>query len=119
MNSDKGASFTSPIQLSNGLSAASPKLIASGKFVYIVWYDYDTNNSNTDIFFTRITIDDGNVPIVNEPVNLSDSAAASDYPQIYLNGKDIFVVWQELIEFNYDAFFQAPQNYLVYKYVFK
>ena len=87
-----GASFSSPINLSNNLADSFEAEIAvSGNIVHVVWVD--NTPGNLDIFYRRST--DGGVSFTDPIKNLSSSATATNSPSIAVSGNNVHVVWAE------------------------
>jgi hypothetical protein len=90
-SADGGATFTSPVNLSNsaGLSY-QPSVAISGNTILVAWQD-DTPE-NTEIFMRRSA--DGGATFT-PPVNLSDNAEFSGYPSVAISGNNAVVTWQD------------------------
>jgi hypothetical protein len=65
-----------------------------------VWQDFTPGNS--EIFFS-VSHDDGETFSI--PLNISESTGASQFPQIACEGNNVYVVWQDTIDGNFEIFF--------------
>ena len=103
-STDKGDSFSIPINVSNNpLESLDAGIAVNENNIYLVWNQKTTNSS--DIFFSK-SVDNGKT--FSEPINLSDSKDFSQTgrdTQIALSGNNIFVVWYEGSENDSDVFF--------------
>ena len=92
------------ISPNNGTSKL-PQIAAQGSNVYVAWQD--NTNGNYDIFFTYSS-DNGNrfAPVRN----LSHNNGTSELPRIAAQGSNVYVVWQDNTNGNYDVFFQQSST---------
>ncbi|MFY3741999.1 MAG: hypothetical protein HMLIMOIP_002461 [Candidatus Nitrosomirales archaeon] len=98
-STDSGATFSTPVNLSNDVTGFLPQIVASGTNVYVVWV-------TGDIFFSR-SIDSG--ATFSAPVNLSNTGS-TDLPQIAVSGTNVYVVWLEAISGTFDVFFSRSTD---------
>jgi len=86
---------------SNNGTSGLPQISSQGNNVYVVWQD--NTNGNNDIYFTYSSDKGGKF----EPVrNLSNNSGTSGLPQISSQGNNVYVVWQDNTNGNYDIFFK-------------
>ena len=85
---------------SNNGTSEMPQIAVQGSNVYVVWQD--NTPGNYDIFFTYSS-DNGSsfAPIRS----LSNNTGNSEFPQIAVQGSNVYVVWQDNTPGNYDIFF--------------
>jgi hypothetical protein len=91
---------------SNNGTSELPQIAIQGNNVYVVWQD--NTNGNYDILFTYSS-DNGTkfAPVRN----LSNNNGTSELPQIATQGNNVYVVWQDNTNGNYDIFFKSsPSN---------
>ncbi len=88
-SANDGASFNSPVNLSNNGLAINPEIAAAGNNVYIVWQDNSTGND--DIKFRASTDYGANFAATK---NLSLNSRDSVDPQIVATGNNVYVAWQ-------------------------
>jgi hypothetical protein len=95
---DMGESFGSIEFLTDGEGAGSNSQIAvfGGKNVYVVWDDPLPLGGN-GIFFTRST--DGGQTFEDKRI-LSNIDGVSEVPQIAVSGRNVYVVWNDVIDFS-------------------
>lgn len=99
-STDGGATFTTPINLSNTVGDTGlPQMIMSGNNIYITWEN--DGSGNFDIFVAKST-DSGNT--FSAPVNVSNNPKSSGAPQIIASGNDVYVIWMDNDPGNYDIF---------------
>jgi len=111
LSSDDGASFGTPVNLSNTTLGFSrqPRMATSGTNIVVVWNDDEVGNE--EIYFSQSTDSgltfngslDPNVP--GPPINLSNNAGLSQIPKIAMSGSNLFVVWQDFTPGNDDIFY--------------
>ena len=101
-----GASFGTPINLSNNAGGSQlPQIATSGNNVYVTWYD-DTLGNN-EIF---LAASNDNGTSFGTPINLSNNAGDSFKPQIATSGNNVYVTWQDSTPGNADTFFAVSNN---------
>ena len=106
MSNNNGTSFSTPINLSNNSGGSTiPQIAASGNNVYVTWQD--NNPGNADIFFA---VSNNNGTSFGTPINLSNTAGGSAFPQIAASGNNVYVTWTESISGNFDIFFAVSNN---------
>lgn len=116
LSSDDGASFGTPVNLSNtplGFSR-SPRMATSGTNVAVVWNDDEIGNE--EIYFSQST-DNGltfngslDPSIPGPPINLSNNSGLSQIPKIAMSGSNLFVVWQDFTPGNDDIFYSRSTD---------
>jgi predicted secreted protein with PEFG-CTERM motif len=101
-SADSGNTFSAPVNVSkNPKPSGAPQIVASGNVVYVVWMD--NTPGNYDIFVAKST---DNASTFETPVNVSNTAGDSGYPQMTLSENNLYVVWTETIsKSNYDVLF--------------
>jgi len=109
MSDDNGETFGVPINLSNSSWRSQiirdTQITVSGNNIFLVWYE--DINQYSDVFFTR-SIDGG--LNFTKPINLSQSNAKSEYPQIVADNENVFVVWHDYIQGNGDIFLRESSD---------
>ena len=106
VSNNNGTSFGTPINLSNNAgSSTNPQIAASGNNVYVVWYD---NTPGNDDIFVRVSNNNGTS--FGTPINLSNNAGGSLFPQIAASGNNVYVTWIDSTPGNFDIFFAASNN---------
>ena len=104
-STDGGLTFSDPENLSeeNTGDSFGPQVICEGDNVYVVWYDFTTDYSTSDIFFAEST--HGGLTF-SDPENLSEeNTGYSVEPQNSLEGDNVYVVWYDNTSGNNDIFF--------------
>lgn len=92
-STDRGKTFTDPINLSNNSGFSEhPQISVSDNGIFIVWVD-NSGSNNTEIMFTR-SLDKGRS--FTEPSNLSNTLTNSNNAEISAFGNKVYVVWQEV-----------------------
>jgi len=105
-SNDTGKTFSTPIILSNGIgNSSSPQITSKGDNVYVVWDGY--TNNNRDIFFT-VSNDTGKT--FSTPITLSNNTIVSYSPQIMIEEKNVYIVWESQIDKMYKIFFTGSNN---------
>ena len=101
-STDNGKTFGIPVNVSNNPKpSGAPQILASGNNVYVVWMD--STPGNYDIFVAKST-DNGST--FGQPVNVSNNAGDSGYPQMTMSENTLYVVWTDTISNkNYDVLF--------------
>lgn len=105
-STDSGKTFTPRINLSNnnGDSVNAQIAVASSN-VYVAWTDFAVGIG--DIFFLRST--DGGATF--EPVkNLTNNSTPSLFPQLAVDGDNMYVVWQEASASNVEILFRRSTD---------
>ena len=109
-STDKGDTFSKPLNLSN--SSGTPILnrdgslaVSDGK-IFLVWYG--ESEKDNYIFFTKSA--DGGLTF-STPINLSQSNATSKFAQVVANGKNVYVVWHDYSKGNGDIFLRESNDY--------
>ena len=108
-STDNGNEFSEPINLSNSKDVSQiirdTQIALSGDDIFVVWYDETDNGS--DVFFTR-SVDDGFT--FSKPINLSQTNARSEYPQVVADNENVYVVWQDYSQGNGDIFLRESTD---------
>ncbi len=99
---DGGATFSSPLNLSNnGGTSRNPRVAAAGHVVYLVWED-DTDTPGVHDIFLRRSRDGGaswDPPLNALPINLSlfggITTDKSRAPAIAAVGSEVYVAWED------------------------
>jgi len=90
-SNNKGASFSSTINLSNNPGASyNTNVLSSGKSVYVLWLD--ATPGNFEIFF-RASNDKGSS--FDSTINLSGNSGTSYYSDMSRKGNNAYVVWSD------------------------
>ena len=97
-----------PINLSNNTgNSVNPQIATSGNNVYVTWHD-DTPAGNSDIFFA---VSNNNGTSFGNPINLSNNAGVSSFPQIAAIGNNVYVTWHDNTPAgNFDILFASSNN---------
>ncbi len=102
-STDNGQTFSTPDNLSENTGASSnPQISSSGNNVYVVWEDGTFAGGNTDVFF-KFSKDNGQTFSTTD--NLSETTGNSFIPQISSSGNNVYVVWIDGSNPNFDTFF--------------
>ncbi|MEM2139824.1 PKD domain-containing protein [Nitrososphaera sp.] len=97
---NSGASFSSPVNLSNDANLSiKPQVAVVGSNVYVIWLS-DLGESG-EVWFTRSTDNGTNF---NTPVKLSGSSVLADNPRIAAEGTYVYVAWDDPTGGNHDIF---------------
>jgi hypothetical protein len=106
----KAAYFSEEINISkNNGTSELPQVTAEGNNVYVVWQD-DTNgnaNGNYDVYFAHST-DNGRT--FESVTNLSKNNGTSELPQVTAEGNNVYVVWQDDTNGNYDVYSKSSST---------
>ena len=103
---DNGKNFESVRNLSkNNGTSELPQVTAEGNNVYVVWQD--NSNGNYDVYFAYSQDNGKNFESVR---NLSKNNGTSELPQVTAEGNNVYVVWQDNSNGNYDVYFAYSQD---------
>ena len=104
---DNGTTFGSTENLSNNPGNSTNAQIALiGNNVYVVWTDDTTGNG--DIYFKR-SVDNGTT--FAEIENLStNSTSPSTGPEVSAVGKNVYVVWQDMVSGSNEIFYRHSND---------
>jgi predicted RNA-binding protein with PIN domain len=92
LSTDRGATFSKPINLSNNTGLSEhPQIAAYENNIYVVWAD-DTSITDREILFTKST--DGGATF-SKPINLSNNTGDSYNQEITVLGNNVYVVWHD------------------------
>ena len=107
-SNNNGTSFGTPINLSNNAgNSVNQQIATSGNNVYVTWHD-DTPAGNRDIFFVA---SNNNGTSFGTPINLSNNAGVSSFPQIATSGNNVYVTWHDNTPAgNRDILFASSNN---------
>ena len=92
------------ISKNNGTSEL-PQITAEGNNVYVVWQD--NTNGNYDVYFAYSPDNGKNFESIR---NLSKNNGTSELPQITAEGNNVYVVWQDNTNGNYDVYFKSSST---------
>lgn len=109
-STDKGATFSTPKNLSSGTGDAKTPQIAvdAGGNIDVVWADNTPPVSNADIYFARSS--DGGTTF-SSPQNISNDSGLSGNPWLTVDaGGNIDVAWEDNTPGNQDIFFARSTN---------
>ena len=92
-----GSSFGSPVNLSStagtsGGSIGTPKVIAQGSNVYVMWIDTGTTGGYGEVYF-RKSSDSGST--FSSVKNLSNNAGTSQHPDMVAVGSNVYIAWMD------------------------
>ena len=97
----KSIYFSEEINVSkNNGTSELPQVTAEGNNVYVVWQD--ETNGNYDVYFAYSPDNGRNFESVR---NLSKNNGTSELPQVTAEGNNVYVVWQDDTNGNYDINF--------------
>jgi hypothetical protein len=100
-STDGGATFGTPVNISNNSGDSSyPKILMSGNNIYVVW-SYTVTNKDYDVLFTKST--DGGATF-STAVNISNNLGDSGLPQMAVSGNNIYVTWENNGAGNFEVF---------------
>ncbi|HSA74151.1 MAG TPA: hypothetical protein VLD84_09375 [Nitrososphaeraceae archaeon] len=103
---DNGKNFESVRNLSkNNGTSELPQVTAEGNNVYVVWQD--NTNGNYDVYFAYSPDNGRNFESVR---NLSKNNGTSELPQVTAEGNNVYVVWQDNTNGNYDVYFKSSST---------
>jgi hypothetical protein len=106
---DNGNKFSEPINLSNSKYVSQiirdTQIALSGDKIFVVWYDKTEDGS--DVVFTRSV--DGGLTFSN-PINLSQTNAKSELPEVVANNENVYVVWQDYSKGNGEIFLRESTD---------
>ena len=105
---DNGASFSSPINLTNtsNLSIPSGDIKAQGLNVYTTWEDTDNITGDTISFLRRSTDQGANF---DSPVQIS-IGNQSNASKLLVNGQNVFVLWSEDVTGQLDIYLRRSTD---------
>ena len=103
---DNGRNFESIRNLSkNNGTSELPQVTAEGNNVYVVWQD--NTNGNYDVYFAYSPDNGRNFESIR---NLSKNNGTSELPQVTAEGNNVYVVWQDNTNGNYDVYFKSSST---------
>jgi hypothetical protein len=103
----KSIYFGKEINLSkNNGTSELPQVTAEGNNVYVVWQD--NSNGNYDVYFAYSQDNGKNFESVR---NLSKNNGTSELPQVTAEGNNVYVVWQDNSNGNYDVYIKSSSDF--------
>jgi hypothetical protein len=104
---DNGKTFEKPIKLSTGQSSITrdTQIALDAQNVYVVYHTEDEENSHV---FVAVSNDNG--ASFGQPINLDWKNGKSEFAQVHIAGKTIYVVWTESISENSDVFLRTSND---------
>ena len=106
---DNGYTFSEPINLSNSKDFSEigrdTQIAFSGNNIFVVWHEGSEQYS--DVFFTKSV--DGGLTF-SKPINLSQTNAKSQFPQIVANKENVYVAWHDYSQGNGDIFLRESTD---------
>ncbi|MGA9519823.1 MAG: sialidase family protein [Myxococcaceae bacterium] len=108
-STDAGASFSSPVNVSNSPTlSSSPELALLGNNVHVTWEERPPVGENdVEVFYAR-SIDGGLSFTV--PLNLSNAPGESIEPQLAVSGGWVYVTWVDDALVNAEVFLRASND---------
>jgi len=82
-----------------------PSVAVSGSVVHVVWHD--ERDGNYEIYYKRST--DGGVSWESD-TRLTNARASSDYASIAVSGSNVYIVWEDDRDGNYQIYFKRSTN---------
>jgi hypothetical protein len=102
----KSIYFSEEINISkNNGTSELPQVTAEGNNVYVVWQD--NTNGNYDVYFAYSPDNGRNFESIR---NLSKNNGTSELPQVTAEGNNVYVVWQDNTNGNYDVYFKSSST---------
>lgn len=103
---DSGATFGEVINLSNNNgNSESPRIIAQGSNVYVVWHD--DSDGDFDVLF-RASHDAGRT--FDPTINLSDNAEDSGFAVLAVGGTNVYAAWIDHTNGRQEIFFRVSKD---------
>ncbi|MGH9934056.1 MAG: sialidase family protein [Nitrososphaerales archaeon] len=108
-SNDRGSTFGSAIDLSDGRSSREPQIAVSNNNVYVIWHEIESKNR----IVLKASNDNG--VTFNKETNLRiRDIGEVCCPQIAAYGNDVYVIWADsdlkLVGGHYDLHFRASHN---------
>ena len=98
--------FSEEINISkNNGTSELPQVTAEGNNVYVVWQD--NTNGNYDVYFAYSPDNGRNFESTR---NLSKNNGTSELPQVTAEGNNVYMVWQDNTNGNYDVYFKSSST---------
>jgi len=105
-STDGGINWGTDTRLSNDpSSSALPSIAISGTNLHVVWQD--ERNNNSEIYYKRST--DGGINWGADTRLTNDTAWSKD-PCIAVNGLNVYVVWYDYRDGNYEIYFKRSTD---------
>jgi len=100
-STDGGATFSTPVNISNNSGDSSfPKILVSENNIYVTWA-FTVTTTDYDVLFSKST--DGGATF-STPVNLSNTVRDTGLPQMAISGNNIYITWENNGSGNFDVF---------------
>jgi hypothetical protein len=87
------SNITQPSTPFNIVTSSQPQIAVSGNKVYVVFTE-SQSQASPEILFTRST-NNGAPNSFSNPMDISNTNMNSQFPQIAVSGKNVYVVWQD------------------------
>lgn len=105
---DGGATWESPVQISNAAGFSSgPSIAAQGSNVHIAWDDSRLGWWNSEIFYRRSTNDGVNWSTEDQ---LTNDTTFSNTPSISVSGNNIHVAWEDMRDGNFEIYYKTSTD---------
>ncbi|TAK26603.1 MAG: exo-alpha-sialidase [Nitrosarchaeum sp.] len=101
---DGGTTFSTPQKISGSTFSYGSRLATDDMNIFVTWGDItysDNRYENMEILFSKST--DGGTTF-STPMNLSNNDGFSSYPSIAIDGKNVFIAWQDYSVVDTDIF---------------
>ncbi len=106
-SSDGGATFASPVNISNDVGASGWPQIAVDGNVYVSWVD--NTSGNFDIYIAKSS-DDGKT--FQSPVDISNTPSESWYNKMAASSGTVYMTWQEANGKGHDVMFAKSTTFV-------
>jgi hypothetical protein len=108
---DGGSTWGADTRLTNALlTSNSPAMAISGSILHMVWYDErddPSGNWKTEIYYKRST----DAGLTWGPdIRLTNDAAYSGFPGVFLTGSTVLVVWEDERDGNGEIYFKRSTD---------
>jgi len=101
-STDGGTSWGNETRITNDAAGSyNPSVSVSGTNVHIIWED--KRDGNSEIYYKRST--DGGLSWGTD-TRLTNNASLSNYPTSTVSGSDLYVVWRDLRDGNWEIYFK-------------
>jgi hypothetical protein len=105
-SADKGKTWSKPMRLTeNEGKSSNPVIAVKGSNVYVVWQD--NTRGNYKIYFMRST---SRGQKWSKPMRLTNNKGNSLKPTMAVNGSNVYLVWQDNANSNYEIYFKHSTN---------
>ena len=117
VSSNNGASFGSPIRISNNAyDSWGPSVAAYGTYVYVAWDDYTpvSGSGGSSEIWMRVSSNNGGT--FGPPIRISTNTYDSACPYVAASGSYVYVAWQDSTPVsgsggNYEVWLRVSSNY--------